>query len=230
MPEKNTGPSGAEHSELPDDPLQRFLKKIAGVARIYQKQLIMAGAGLLCLIVVISGVFYFLSRAQDRASARFLEISRQAEAIDPQQDGQAYDGIKEQYAGLIEDYGYTDAGEMALLRYAALCLETGEPDRALSLYERAWKKLKNNEQFNFLVLNGMAHAHAAMDDFEQAVSYFQRVLENQSTVIDDQALFNLGLLYEKMGAPEKSRQAFEQIVSEYSDSMFADAARARISG
>lgn len=230
MVEKNTGPADTGHSELPDDSLQQFLKKIAGVALTYQKQLIIAGAGLICLILVLSGVFYFLVQAQNNASARLLEISRQAEAIDSEQNPEAYEGIKDRYAALIEDYGYTDAGEMALLRYAALCLETGEPDRALSLYETAWQKLKNNDQFNFLVLNGMAHAHAAMEDYEQAISYFQQVLENQSTVIDDHALFNLGLLYEKMGAPEKSRQAFEQLVSEYSDSMFADAARARISG
>jgi tetratricopeptide (TPR) repeat protein len=230
MAEKKTGPADTGHSELPDDPLQQFLKKIAGFVRTYQKQLIIAGAGLLCLVLVLSGVFYFLGQAQNNASARLLEITRQAGAIDSEQSPEAYEGIKDRYRALIEDYGYTDAGEMALLRYAALCLETGEPDRALSLYETAWKKMKNNEQFNFLVLNGMAHAHAAMADYEQAISYFQQVLENQSTVLDDQALFNLGLLYEKTGAPEKSRQAFEQLVSEYSDSMFADAARARISG
>ncbi len=230
MAEQNPRPAGAEPSELPDDPIQKYLKKVVTLALTYQKQLIVSGAALCCLVLVIAGVFYFLNRAENNASARLLEINQQAGLIDSDAGPGAYDGIKEKFASLVEDYSYTDTGKVALMQYASLCLESGDPDKALSVYETAWKKLKSNDEFNFLILNGMAHAHAAKGENEQAVSYFQKVVDNKSTVIDDMALFNLGLLHEELGDSEKSRQAFEKIVSDHADSIYADAARARISG
>jgi|GEM_PF-2201344 tetratricopeptide (TPR) repeat protein len=230
MAETNPKPAGAEPSELPDDPLQQYFKKALDFAKAHQRQLIISAAAVCCIVLVVAGVFYFLNRAENNAAARLLEINEQARLIDPEAGPEAYEGIKQEFASLVQDYGYTDTGKIALMHYASLCLATGDPEKALSLYETAWKKFKNNDRFNYLVLNGIAHCHVDMGNDEQAVSYFQKVVESKSSVIDDMALFNLGLLYEKLGSTEESRRAFEKIVSDHSGSIYADAARARISG
>jgi TolA-binding protein len=46
----------------------------------------------------------------------------------------------------------------------------------------------------------------------------------------DEALFNLGRLYAAMGENEKSTAAFKKIVSDYTDSIYIELARERVSG
>ena len=45
----------------------------------------------------------------------------------------------------------------------------------------------------------------------------------------DEALFNLGVLYEKLGDTDKSHQAFKQILSSYPNSMYFDIVKEKLS-
>lgn len=225
-------PPGAksESKTPPDDPAQQYIKRARQFVWAYKKPLVAAAATLCCVILVTGGLFYFLNRAENAASARLLEIMRQYRHIEEKSAPAAYADIKKNFKSLIEDYGYTDAGKMALLQYARLCHRTGDLDRALALYQSAWKEFKGNPRFDDLVLYGMAHVYAEKGDNEKAAEYFQRVVDNSGTALDDLALFNLGLVHERAGNTEKSRQAFEKIVSDYSDSIYAQVAKARLSG
>jgi tetratricopeptide (TPR) repeat protein len=49
-------------------------------------------------------------------------------------------------------------------------------------------------------------------------------------ILRDEALFNLGVLYEKLGEMEKSEKAFNQIVSDFPDSMYINIIKERSAG
>ncbi|MCF8036196.1 MAG: tetratricopeptide repeat protein [Desulfobacteraceae bacterium] len=212
------------------DSIQGYGKKILVRARLYQKQLIAAAAVFCVVLVVGAGVLYFLDRAEDNASAMLIQASQQYESMDKNADDAAFADIKQQFQTLIDEYGYTDAGKMAQLQYAGICYQTDDHDRALELYQRAHKAFKRNPHFSQLALNGMAYTQAAKGNDQEAISLFQQVVEDGSPALKAQALFQLGMLYSQTGNPQKSRQAYERLVSDFSDSIFAEPARSRISG
>lgn len=212
------------------DSIQGYGKKLLATAGLYQKQLIAAAAVFCVVLVVGAGALYFLDRAEDNASAMLIQASQQYEGLDRNADDAALADIKKQFQTLIDEYGYTDAGKMGLLQYAGICYRTGDHDRSLELYQSAHEAFKSNPHFSQLALNGMAYAQAAKGNDQEAISLFQRVVEGGSPALKAQALFQLGMLYSQTGDPEKSRQAYERLVSDFSDSIFAEPAKSRISG
>lgn len=212
------------------DVFQQSLARLQVFAKAWKKQLI-AGAAVFCAALIVgAGVIYFLDQARDEASTRLIRITREYENLGPDAGAKEFDRIKQDFKELIDKYGYTDAAEMALLPYAGICFRTENYDRALSLYQRAYETFEADSRFRGLALNGMAYTHAAKGDNEKAVKLYQQLIEDQYTELEVQALFNLGLLYSRTGRPEKSREAYKRIVSEYPDSIFAEPARARLSG
>mgnify|MGYP006295844649 FL=1 len=119
---------------------------------------------------------------------------------------------------------------MALLQYAAVAYRAGNYDKALELYDAAWNEFKNNTQFNHLILSGLAYTHAAKNDPEKAISYFQQVVADENAILKDQALFHLGLLLDETGEPEKSADAYNRIVSDHPQSVYAEIAKAKLAG
>lgn len=212
------------------DPLQRELSKIQAFARAWKKQLIAAAALVCAVILVGAGVFYFLERARDNASARLMEITAQYESLGEDADEEALENIRQDFEHLIDQYGYTGPGKMALLQYAGMCYRTGDYGRSLELYKNAYEAFEGGSDYSHLALNGMAHANAALGEHKKAVSLFRELVDGDHQVLKDQALFNLGLLYTRTGEPEKSREAYKQIVSEFPESIFVEPARDRLSG
>ncbi|MCF8024242.1 MAG: tetratricopeptide repeat protein [Desulfobacteraceae bacterium] len=216
-------------AETPDF-LQRYAARVQVFARAWKKQLIAAGAIFCAVIIVGAGVLYFLDQARDKASAMLISTTRHYENLDRSADKKELEKVKQEFRHLIDEYGYTDAAKIALLQYAGICYRTGDYEKAVSLYHRAYEEFKAKPRFRGLALNGMAHAHAAKGENEKAVEFYQQLVEDQYPELEDQALFNLGLLYSRTGKPEKSRKAYERLVSEYPDSIFAEPARDRLSG
>jgi tetratricopeptide (TPR) repeat protein len=56
------------------------------------------------------------------------------------------------------------------------------------------------------------------------------IVSQSGGIMKDEALFNLGRLYAAMGENEKSLMAFKKIISDYSDSIYVELARERVSG
>ncbi|MBS3808574.1 MAG: tetratricopeptide repeat protein [Desulfobacterales bacterium] len=228
MAETSTKPRNMEPE--PEDPFKRYKNLILSFGRTYKRQLIVAAVAICAVFIVGAGVLYFLQQARSNASAMLIQITERYEAVDKDAGAQELEKIKEDFQSLIDEYGYTDAGNMALLQYAGLCFRTGDHGRALALYQRAYDAFEGNPHMSRLALNGMAYTHAAMGDNKKAISLFQKIVDDENPALKDQALFKLGLLYGRNGNPDKSRQAYERLVSEFPDSIFAPQARARLSG
>ena len=48
--------------------------------------------------------------------------------------------------------------------------------------------------------------------------------------LKDEALYHLGRLYNKLGQPEKSKAAYQKILSDYPDFIYIDIVKEQLSG
>jgi tetratricopeptide (TPR) repeat protein len=80
---------------------------------------------------------------------------------------------------------------------------------------------------NNLIRSDLGYAHEQLNDIPSAVSSFEKIAENQEPVLRDEALFNLGVLYEKSGKHQKSADAFQRIITEHPDSMYIEIVKER---
>ncbi|MCF8110229.1 MAG: tetratricopeptide repeat protein [Desulfobacteraceae bacterium] len=230
MTEKTSGARTPDQEPETDDPLQRFLARIKAFAIARQKQLTVAAAIVCVAVIAGAGVFYFLERARENASEMLIQTTRQYQQLGENPSEEEIERIRQNFEKLIEEYGYTGPAKVALLQYAGLCYRNGDYGRALELYEKAYEAFEDSFEFRSLALNGMAHAHAAMGEYEKALSFFEQVAGDQNQALRDQALFNLGLLYSRIGDSVKSRKAYEKLVNEFPGSIFAEPARDMLSG
>ncbi|MFW6082158.1 MAG: tetratricopeptide repeat protein [Desulfosalsimonas sp.] len=216
--------------EEPRDRLVRLQNRIRVFVTAWKKQLIAAAAVVCIAAIAGAGVFYFLERARGNASEMLIQAARHYDSLGQDPDEDELGKVRQDFEKLINTYGYTGPGKAGLLQYAEICYKAEDYGRALELYENAYGSFKDNPEFRPLALNGMAHSHAAMGENQEAVSLFEKLLEDKSPLLKDQALFNLGLLYSRAGDSEKSRKYYQQLVSDFPDSIFAEPAGDRLPG
>lgn len=114
--------------------------------------------------------------------------------------------------------------------YAGICFKGGDFDKAIALYTQASKDFENNPLYQPLIDSSLGYAYQAKKDSKTAADFFRKAAAAPDAVMPDQALFNLGLIYAKMGDKSKSTEAFKKIVSDYPESMYAQMAKAQITG
>ena len=81
-----------------------------------------------------------------------------------------------------------------------------------------------------LILSGLGYANEQLNENQRAVAYFEKIAASQGQVLRDEALFKLGVLYDKLGESEKREKAFNQITSDFPDSMYIDIVKERPAG
>ena len=66
----------------------------------------------------------------------------------------------------------------------------------------------------------MANFHLGED--AAATGYFEQIVESPIDFDKDEALFHLGHLYARAGQKDKSRAAYDRLLSEYKESTYKD--------
>ncbi len=212
------------------DPFLVFVSRAMEFGKKYQKEIVTAVGAVLAVVIVLSGVLYYKSHTEERAAIMFGNAIAGYNALKTGEAGTAaYEAVKTDFKDIIEKYGSTDAGKSALLQYGDVCFQMKDYDAAIAAYEQALDEMENTA-FKSMILNGLAYAWEGKNDFKQAVAYFEKIADDEDGTARDQALFNMGRLYAKTGEPEKAKAAFQKLVSEFPDSMYADLAGEKIAG
>lgn len=218
---------GKKAGLLPDsDQLEAYAKRLQQFVRANQKTMIMAASALLLLVVIISGVVYFQKKAEEKAQALLGKAIARIEAASRSNPADSqYAEIKPELKKIIDQYGDTEAGKAARLKYAELCYLTGDYEKAIAMYQAALASYSNDADLRQLILNALGYAHENKGNYAKAADCFERIVNEDDAVMKDQALFNLGRIYGKTGDAEKQRDAYEQLVSDYPDSMYYQLAK-----
>lgn len=212
------------------DPFLVFVGRMLEFGKKYQKEIVAAVGAVVALAIVITGVVYYKNQTEDRAAVLLGTAMNKYNAVKKGDTAQAaYEEVKKEFKTLADKYRSTGAGQAALLQYADLCYLTKNYDDAIAGYEKALDALGNTE-FRTMILNGLAYTWEAKEDYAKAAGYFEKIVADDAAVSKDQALFNLGRMYGKLGKMDKEKEMYARLVNDYPDSLFFDLASEKITG
>lgn len=181
------------------------------------------------ILIIIAGIRYLSERSESKASA-LLErtMSKYEAALKDDGPEKAYVDNQAGFQELLDEYGGKAAGKIGRVIYAGICYDAGETDKSIELYQTAFQDFSDNPYYKNLILSGLGYAYQEKEDYKTAVTYFKQITQGDNSLMKDEAFFNLGILYEKIGESAKSTEAFKTLVSDYSDSMYIELAKEKV--
>ena len=211
------------------DPFLEFIDRMLAFGKQYQRQIAAAVCAVVILALVISGTIYFNNRTEDKAAAMLGKAITAYTALGKDAPAAGLDEAKKNFKNIKDKYGSTGAGKAALIYYADVCFKTKTFDEAIDAYTRALDAF-DDPGFKNLILNGLAYSYEGKGDYEKSASHFEMIVSDKSAAMIDQALFNLGRIYEKMGQAKQAKETYARLVKEFPDSMYFGLASEKIAG
>ncbi|MGD9301692.1 MAG: tetratricopeptide repeat protein [Desulfobacterales bacterium] len=205
--------------------------KLIGFAVRYKTQLSYGLGIILALGIIISGMRFFSVRAENKASA-LLEsslIEYNSLRTDKKPDA-VYDAVSGGFQNILQKYGGNNTGKIARLIYANICYDAGKYEQAIKLYNVSLKDFEKHPMVHSQILTSLGYAYEQQKDYSTAVGYFEKISSAPGKILKDEALYHLGRLYEKLGQPEKSREAYQKLISDYPDFIYINQIKEQISG
>ncbi len=188
-----------------------------------QKPISYALYAVVAIVLIIFGYRFFAQRVEAKAFSMLEQTMAKYEAQKSATSAQeAYRNVSEEFQGIVAKYGGNAGGKLARASYANISYDAGDYNKAIELYKRSLNDFKDHPLVYNLILSGLGYAYAQTGDNSNAIMYFEKLVAATDSGNRDEALFVLGMLYEKSGEPDKSHQAFNQILSNYPNSMYFD--------
>jgi tetratricopeptide (TPR) repeat protein len=198
-------------------------------ADAHRKRLVYGVSAVVIVALLLAAYQFVSSRAEKRAFQLLAENLAKYEDLRGQQDpAKAYQAVSGEFQQLIDKYGGNEGGKLARVVYANICFEAGQYQQAIDLYKQALTDFEGEPLVRNLILSGLGYAHEQLNDFAAAAKYFDRLVHDPKALMPEEAWFNLGCLYAKLGEGEKSRQAFQKILSDHRDSIYYDMVKERL--
>lgn len=179
--------------------------------------------GIVALAIIIGAVLgikhgYMEPQEKKAAAAMFkgeLYFDRDSFALALNGNGADYEGFE----AIIDQYGNTDAGNLAKA-YAGICYyNMGEPEKALDLL----KSFKGKDNMVSPAITGkIGDCYLEMGNTQEGISYFEKAAkEADNDVVSPIYLKKAGLAYESLQQYDKAVQAYTTIKDKYYTSMEA---------
>lgn len=208
------------------DPFQENLLKTLEYVKTYKKQLIFMALGFVTVIIIFSVVISNIKSSENKASQFLNEtLTKYNEIKDPKE---AYLAVENDFPKLLEDYSNTSAGKMAKIKFAKICYNASEYEKAYELYKDALSNFKSDPTIESLILSSLGHTCLALDNFKEAEVYFTKITKRNDALLKDEALFNLGIIAEKAKGKDESHDFFQKLVSDHPDSPYSALAQNKL--
>ena len=208
-----------------------FSSRLLQSAIKYKVQISFALGAIALLVIVVSGIRYFSNKAENRAFTLLNQaVTGYNFIVKDNGPEKAYQDIGQHFDFIIKKYSKKDAAKLAGLIYANICYNAGDYEKATALYNKSLKDFKNYPLIKTFILSGIGYNHEEENDYKAAVNYFEMIVSQSGAIMKDESLFNMGRLYAAMGENEKSIAAFKKIISDYTNSIYIELARERVSG
>ena len=184
------------------------------------------------LAVIISGIRFFSIRAENKAAALLDKSLTQYESLNNEKKTpeEVYGAVSSDFQLILDKYGSKDSGKIARLTFANICYNAGKYEQAIELYKTSLEDFKKHPLVQNQVLGSLGYAWEQLNDYATATVYFEKLTSAPEPITRAEALYHLGWLYDKLGQTEKSRAAYNKILSEHQDFIYLDLVKERMSG
>ncbi|MCP4622511.1 MAG: tetratricopeptide repeat protein [bacterium] len=205
--------------------------KLIGFAVDHKNQLTYTFGIIVALALIISGYRFFSIRSENKASALLDQsIAKYEKVKDDEKPAEPYDRVSADFQLILDKYGSKQSGKIARLTYANICYQTGKYDQAIELYKRSLLDFEKQPAIHNQVTGSLGYAHEQKQDYASAVGYFEQLLSAPESIIKGEALYHLGWLYDKLGQTEKSKDAYNKILSDHQDFIYIDLVKEKMAG
>jgi tetratricopeptide (TPR) repeat protein len=208
-----------------------FSSKMIGFALKYRNHLTVALGVIIALGIIFYGVRFLSMRAEKNAAALLGESLAKYEALKAKQnDAEVFKEVSGDFQLILKKYGGKKNGKLARFMYANICYNAGQHKEAIDLYQTGLKDFEKHPMMQNQILSSLGYAHAKLEDFATAASYFEKIIRASEPHLRADAFYHLGLIYETLGQTEKSREAFTKILSDHQDFIYIDLVKERLAG
>ena len=206
----------------PDEFITFTGKAIAFVTE-YQKQISYMLYTILAVALIFFGYRFFAQRAESKAFTLLGQIqSKYDTLIRTSPEAEAYHEVSEAFQNIIKKYGGNAGGKLARVIYANLSYSARQYEKAIELYKQSLSDFKDDKFVYNVILSNLGHAYQRVEDEQNAVAYFEKAASSKYSPFQEDALFNLGLMYEKLGEAAKSQKTLQEILNNHPDSIYFD--------
>ena len=210
------------------DEFMTMTGKAIQFVRTYQQHIFYGTGALLLIFLIFSGFRYYRGWQEDKSYASLEQaIDRYERLAEKKEDPSP---AKQDFQALIDKYPGYSGGKIGRVIYANICYENGDYDAAIDQYKKALKDFADHPSLRTPIQSSIGYAYKAKSDYQAAAEQFEAMVSDPAIYMKDEALFNLGLLYAKLGKSEKSRQAFQKILTDYADSTYTELVKEELAG
>ncbi len=208
-----------------------FWTKLSNFAAENKVKALCALGFFMVLIVVAAGFLYFLKKSEDTAFALLQQnITKYQTLLKDTGPEKACLGVEKDFQSIIEKYSGRAGGKHARLIYANICYTAKDYDEAIELYKKSLEDFNDEPFIKNLIINSLGYSYTVKKDYKTAAKYFEMIASIPNYSIKDEALFNLGEIYNAMGDNVKSIDAFKKILSDHTGSIYTEIAQEKLAG
>jgi len=205
--------------------------KLIKLAIEYKTHLSYALGIILALAVIISGIRFFSIRAENNASALLDKSLTKYNSIKAEkQPDEVYGEVSADFQFILNKYNGKENAKLARLIYANICYNAGKYKQSIELFKTALTDFAKYPMIHHQILSNLGYSYEQEEDYSTAVGYFENISSAPEPIMRDEALYHLGRLYDKLGENEKSREAYNKILTDHQDFIYIDLVKERMAG
>ena len=206
----------------PDEFITLTGKAISFVTE-YQKQISYTLYALVAVALIFFGYRFFAQRAETKAFALLGQTQSKYETlIKTSSEPEVYSQVSDAFQSIIKKYGGNAGGKLARLIYANISYDARQYEKAIALYKQSLSDFKEDKFVYNMILSNLGHAYQRVGDEQNAAAYFEKAASATDSPVREEALFNLGLMYAKLGEAAKSQKTLQEILDNHPDSIYFD--------
>lgn len=228
MAAKNISRARKRDLENPDEFITLWTRLFNFTAE-HKVQVSCALAFLAVLIIVAGVTVYSLKKSENKAFFLLQQgVVKYQTLLNASNPNKAYLDVGKDFELIMEKYSGRKGGKLARFTYAEMCYAAGDYDKAIANFNKSLVDFNDEPFLKNLILSDLGYSYKAKNDYKTSAKYFEMIVTTPDNSIKDEALFNLGELYDAIGDKDKSIDAFKKILSDHSGSMYTEIVKEKI--